>query len=237
MASAQYLIRTDGGHRVRGGDPRLAADGYLGDALRDAIFGPTTSGGPIAVGLAIETDTALAESRRKARALGLATETDASVGAAPRKARAVGLAVETETALALPRRKAKAAGIGASTESALAAARRKARAIGRADETDTAIARPSPTILSAPVGLAVETDTALPLQRAGQQAVGHGTERRRRSPRSPFLTPTTSFYGAPDADVVWALPVGMAVEHDQALALAGRKDYTKRALALLLMAA
>lgn len=144
------------------------------------------------VGLAEETDSALAVSRFKRKTPGLATETDSVLAAVGLKRRTigqaletdevlpievgvsvlVGLASETDTALAVAHAKRKAVGLTTEADSALAAKVR--RAVGLASETDTALAVARFKVKI--VGLATETDTALPVTRPLNLTVGLASE-------------------------------------------------------------
>lgn len=192
--------------------------------------------------LATETDTALALTAAHARATGLASETDSALALAKLKAKATGLASETETALALVRVKAKPVGLATETDNALAVSAVKTRSTGRADETDTALALGEP----AGVGLATETDSALSLARVKAKAVevatttetalaltarkirecGTATETDAALNLTPLKVgacgradETDAAFACPPFGVI-ARPVGLAVEMDEALALA-----------------
>lgn len=129
----------------------------------------------VAVGLATETDTAFAITRRKVRAVGLAAqETDTAFAIARSKVRAIGLTTETDTATIVARRKLRAVGLASETDSATVVGRRKVRAIALATETDTAFTVAHRKLVT--VGLATETDTATVVNRLKRRGVGLATE-------------------------------------------------------------
>jgi hypothetical protein len=123
-----------------------------------------------AIGIAGETDTALAIAKAKRKAIGVAGETDTAMPIAPTSIYAVGIAGETDSALAIAHRKLRTLGIALETESAGAIARTKTKTIGIATETDTAIAI-THTKRKA-IGIASETDTAFALARSKRKAIG-----------------------------------------------------------------
>ena len=146
-----------------------------------SIFTTEAAGGGTPVGLAAETDTALAVSPARGVDLGLAAGTDAALGVTIARVRAVGLASASDTALglaiargidlglaseadaalALGTRLVVDIGLAAETDAALAATIARAAALGLAGESDTAAAVASARILA--LALAIETDTALAL--------------------------------------------------------------------------
>lgn len=128
-----------------------------------------------AVGLASETDTPLALTAKKARAVGLATETDAALGVTEAKARTVGLATETDTALTLGTQIVVTVGLATETDTIFAVAIRKLRTVTLATETDAALAiRPAKQRI---VGIATSGNAALALGTiVKRRAVGMGTE-------------------------------------------------------------
>lgn len=104
-------------------------------------FSYSLSGGQTqAINPAIETDSAIALGRLKARVLGLVGETDAAVSLGRQKSRALGLALESDTAISLGRLKTRALGVAGQAEVAMPLGRVKRRALGVATETDTAVA-------------------------------------------------------------------------------------------------
>jgi hypothetical protein len=126
--------------------PRAGLPGTWNTPLTTAVFGD--------VGLAVETDTALAPTGKQSRDPGRADETDTALALPGKQSRAPGLAVETDTALALTGAQMRAPGI--------------------AVETDTAFALG--TVGGGPPGLAVETDTALALGATVARAPGRADE-------------------------------------------------------------
>lgn len=136
----------------------------------------------VSVGLATETDSALAVTGRKTATLGLTAETDTALAVTGRKTAAVGLAAESDTALDITGRKTATLGLAAETDTALAVSGRKVATLGLAAESDVAlpvsgrkvgavgVAGGTETALGLAavrkiyrLGLAEETDTALPL--------------------------------------------------------------------------
>jgi hypothetical protein len=120
------------------------------------------AGQTVVVGLAAETDTALAATHFKTKTVGLAAETDTALPAAHFKTRTVGQAQETDSALAATHSRVKTVGQAQETDSALAATHRRARIVGQAQETDSALSLvPAGHVVA--VGQAQEIDTALGL--------------------------------------------------------------------------
>lgn len=192
--------------------------------------------------LATETDTALALTAAHARATGLASETDSALALAKLKAKATGLASETETALALVRVKAKPVGLATETDNALAVSAVKTRSTGRADETDTALAPGAPLgvgiagetdsafalacLKSKVAQVATTTETALALTARKIRECGTATETDAALNLTPLKVgacgradETDAAFACPPFGVI-ARPVGLAVEMDEALALA-----------------
>lgn len=121
--------------------------------LRDPTLADSGGGVSLPVGLALETDLALA------RPLGLVARR----------------ADETDSALTLAVGKRIATGISAETDAALAETARKQLALGISLESDASIARPHAKILA--VGMATESAASLPLSFASPgHAVGIATE-------------------------------------------------------------
>ena len=110
---------------------------------------PASAGQDIAVGLATETDTALAVTpTAHAYDVGLASETDTGLAITPAAhAYDVGLATETDTALAVTVGAGQSIVVGlvVETDSALAVTHAKARTVGLALEFETALAIVSPS--------------------------------------------------------------------------------------------
>lgn len=146
-------------------------------------------GGDLTVitGLATETNSAFAVTRRKIRSIALSTETDTafsvSGGAAPvtvvtglatesdsafsiarTKIRSVSLSLEVDSAFNVTRRKVRSVALTAETDTALAVTRIKRRLMDLAQETDTAISLESGSI-TVVTGLASESDSALTVNR------------------------------------------------------------------------
>jgi hypothetical protein len=104
------------------------------------------TGQSAALGIASETDTAIALGRAKARLLGVASTAEAALALARVKTRAVGIAAEVDTALPIGRGKARLLGIASTTETALTLGRAKAKLLGIATETDTALPITAPSV-------------------------------------------------------------------------------------------
>lgn len=183
-----------------------------------AVSIPAAAGGT-PVGMATETDTALALSRLQIRATGLSSETDTSLALSAVQIRSAGNSIETDTALALSALQIRATGMASETDTAFALAAGGAivgtavetdsafalaavqiTATGRADEADTAQALAPVSVRAA--GMASETDSALALDRLQITATGLAAE-------------TDTAFALQSG----ALPVGMAVEEDTAFAL------------------
>lgn len=133
--------------------------------------------GPVAVGSAIESDSALPFTARKVKAVGPATETDSAQPLTRVKQRAAETTAETDAAQALARSKQRALVLAAESDTAQALARTKAKTLGLGSETDSAQALTASKRLT--VGLAAETDAAQPITRQvnGQtQLLGVATE-------------------------------------------------------------
>jgi hypothetical protein len=123
--------------------------------------------------VAPETDTAVAIGRLKSRAVAAATETDAAQALGRLKTRLVAIASETETAVAVTRRKTRAAAAAVETDAAVALGRVKSRLIGIAVETDTAVRKAGVVLGAMP---ALETDTAVVVGRRKSRALGAAAE-------------------------------------------------------------
>ncbi|MGI9420409.1 MAG: hypothetical protein ACR2RA_21520, partial [Geminicoccaceae bacterium] len=153
----------------------------VGQALEtDTALAITEGGGGVSVGQALESDTAQPITPAKAVSVGQPTETDQALSISPAKRVVVGQATETNTAL------------GVSPA--------KAVQVGQALETDTALAITKGGI---PVGQALESDTAQPITPAKRVIVGQATEINSAQPITAART----------------VPVGQATETDQALAV------------------
>lgn len=163
-------------------------------AYRTVLDATPRSAQSLAIGIAVEIDSALPIGRGKLKTLGIAAETDAALPVARSKARTLGVASEVDSALpvviggavllgpatesdiALPfgHAKAKAIGIAAELDAALALGRTHARTLGTAAELDVAL-----PVLWAPkirrIGTAVETDSALAVVAGGSTAVVRGS--------------------------------------------------------------
>jgi hypothetical protein len=101
-------------------------------------FTTSAANPPVALGQAVESDTATALTRSKSRALGQATETDTATVLGRSKARAIGQAAEVDTAQPLSALSVVVIGQAVETDTASALGRSKARALGQSVEVDTA---------------------------------------------------------------------------------------------------
>lgn len=102
--------------------------------------------------------------------VGMATETDTALALAPRQVRAVGMATGTSTALALSPVQIRPVGLATATNTALALGAKAIRPVGVAISTNTALALSAG--MSGPVGLALSANTAFALAGVQQRAVG-----------------------------------------------------------------
>lgn len=124
-------------------------------------------GGDLTVitGLATETNSAFAVTRRKIRSIALSTETDTafsvSGGAAPVTV-VTGLATESDNAFSIARTKIRSVSLSLEVDSAFNVTRRKVRSVALTAETDTALA--ITRIKRRLTDLAQESDTALSLE-------------------------------------------------------------------------
>jgi hypothetical protein len=130
-----------------------------------------TAGGTLAIGQAVETDTASAVTRAKTRGVAQASETDTATTTARVKTRGIATAAETDTATAVARVKTQSIGAGVETDtgSPVTIQGQNIVAIGQAAETDTAT--PVTRTKIRPIGLAAETNTAQPLAIDGLEFV------------------------------------------------------------------
>lgn len=140
------------------------------------VYFPASSGQTISVGQALETDTAQAIARLKAKTLGQATETDTAQAITRRKTLGIGQAVETDLAQAVTHAKTKLLGQATETDIAQAIAHAKTKALAQATETDLAqtITVSGNKIIA--VGQVTETDTAQALTARKAKQVGQTTE-------------------------------------------------------------
>lgn len=154
--------------------------------------------------------------------VGLASETDSALALAPVQIRAAGLSSETDTALALSGGQQGAVGVAVEADSALALSAVQIRATGTATETDTALA------LSAVVVVPQDAPISSIRQRPGRGPYSFG---RMFRPRIDALTnPNVQSAAtglASEADTAFARAAvqikaaGLSVETDTAFALTG----------------
>lgn len=141
-------------HRQLAGRGRRA---YAADGFADATSA-------IDVGLAVETDTALACAAVQILPTGMSVETDTALALDAGSASGAGIASETDTALALAGVQIKTAGLAAEVDTALALTGVTGTAPGIATESDTAFALVA--VQKMLVGIASEVDTAFALSPA-----------------------------------------------------------------------
>lgn len=115
----------------------------------------------LAIGQVVETPSALAMGRLKARAVGLVTETPLAQPLGRRKARAIAQVIESPSALSLGRRKTRGIAQVIESPSALPLGRVKSRMIGLVSETGTALPLGARKALA--LALVEEINLALPL--------------------------------------------------------------------------
>ncbi len=172
-----------------------------------------------AIGLASETDTALAKTWSKGRSIGLASETDTAFVMARLKGEQLGLSSEADTAFAMAHARILQLALAAETDTAFAMTSSAATVIGLSTETDTAF--PITTSAATPIGLSVETDSAFALGRAKAEAIALASE---TDSAFPILYALGRQIGlASEADTAQAfthklaVAMGLASETDSAL--------------------
>jgi len=178
----------------------------------------TTAGGGTPVGLAAETDAALAVAAARRLAVGLAAETNSPLAATIARARAAGLAAETDSPLAATIARARAAGLAAEADSALAATIARVRAVGVSAESDAALALGTHLVVA--LGLAGETDAALAATIARARALGLASESNIALGLAGQIVVAVGLAGesdaAPAATIARALALALAAESDLA---------------------
>ena len=164
-------------------------------------------GQSIAVGQAIETDTASAMGKAKTLAAGLASDAETAFAMTFAKAKSVGQSLETDSGFAVSRAKTLLAGLASETDTAFAVTLGgQVIAVGLASEADTASVIGA--LKKAVVGIATENESAFSLDRLKGVPVGIPIETD-----SAFgLTPTK------------AALIGLGLETDSALALTRLKE-------------
>jgi hypothetical protein len=168
VASMSAVHDNDSGNEIQRVDRQTTAGtsdftiGYTAGSSDDVSFAAlaisdqhTTT----AVGLAEETDTALAATTKKTLATGLSSETDTALAATAERTYTVGLASETDEGLPLSTGQTIAVGQAQETDTGLAATAERTYTVGFAEETDTGLAAVAEKTVV--VGLAEETDTGL----------------------------------------------------------------------------
>ncbi len=174
-------------------------------------------------GISTETDTAIALSTVKLRAVGQSSETDSALALSGRKVFSVGRADETDSAFALSALKSGAVGVAMESDSALALSGTKIAAVGLASETDDALALSAAKLHA--TGLASEDSTAFALTALKIAACGSSDE----TDTALALTATklAAVAQTSETDIALSLAgtklfaVGRADETDEAFALEG----------------
>lgn len=190
---------------------------------------------PVAVGQALETDTAQPVGRRKVLTVGQALELDEAqpvtvvTGGGPTIV-AVGQATETDVAQPVARRKVDSLGQALEGDAAQPVTRVKRRAVGQALETDAA--QPVGRRKVRPLGQALEADVAQPVTRTKRDVLTQALEldvaqpigrRKVRTLGQALETDLAQPITEPGATTV---PVAQAVEVDAAQPVARRKVRT-----------
>lgn len=164
--SGTTQVNDSGGYALTG-----ASDGVYTQAYRGLVMPPTgavtvyessitVTVGAAGVGVAVETDAALALAAKQIAPVGLSIEISSALALG--SAASTGLSVETDTALALPGRVVLPTGMAVETSTALALL--AGYGASPAIETDTALALTGRQIRA--VGLSLETDVAYALPAA-----------------------------------------------------------------------
>lgn len=200
-----YLV-IDGISGVLGGGIDVSAVLYEATGTLGSYFDGDTAGahwdgtpdnststfGPMVLGVASETDTALAVGRTKVKALGVAAETDAALPLGRSKARALGPATESDAALPVtaalvvppafagpwtgmvPGWRSPTGQLTPQPFGSFQVANITAAALGAAAETDSA--QPVGRAKARTVGIASETDTTVAAGRAKRRLIGIAAE-------------------------------------------------------------
>lgn len=227
----------------------MTGDGRQRQRHVGAVATHAAGGQTVVVGLASETDTALAVTPERLLALNLATEADTALPVAHIKTVQVGLANEVNSGLAVqPERiytlglssevdsalpvtpvlgaKIITVGIAPETDSALGATPERARTLGLASETDTALSvTPQLGVKIVTVGLASEADSAQPVQPLRTIAVGQASEADTALPVAAGRAVNIGIAATTDTAFALghskAVQLGIASEVDTALPLIG----------------
>lgn len=120
--------------------------------------------------VALETDSALTLAWAKSKAIGIAPETDTALALQADRLEVIGVAAETDFAFTLAHAKSKAVGIAAETDFAFVLGADRLEVIGTAGETDSAFVVGADRLEV--IGIALETDFAFALTHAKSKGVG-----------------------------------------------------------------
>ena len=185
-------------------------------------------GGEVAVGVATETDLALAIGGLKALGFTVAAETDSAQGVNPVRSALLGTAGEIDIGFAIPHRKDKPVGVATETDASLALGRLKEQAIALAAEIDTTF--PIPHRKDKPIGTAGETDAALALGPLKELLITLAGEADTTFAVSASRAKTLGVAGETDTAFVitWtkAKPLGVAGETNSAFVVTWAKAKT-----------
>lgn len=124
----------------------------------------------VPVGVAAETDTAVALGRAKTRLVGVAVDSDAALPLGRSHTRTVGAASGTDTAVPVGRRHARTVGAALESDAAVSVGGRHVRAVGVVAESDSAL--PVGRFHTRSIGVAATTDTAGTIGRAKRRLIG-----------------------------------------------------------------
>jgi hypothetical protein len=184
------------------------------------IWVPVGAGG-IAVGVAMETATALAPPAKQSRAPGIAVESASALALSPLQSMPVGAAMETATALAPLAMQSRTVGMASETGTALALPAGASAPVGLATELGTALA--CGAVQRRAPGIAVEGAAALALAGGAANGIGMAVDTSSALALSARHVKTVGM--AAESSAALALPalqvraVGMALESATALAL------------------
>ena len=209
---------------LSGATLQLAGSNAFASGIISVVLKPVSAGGSSEadIGLADETNTALALSKTERRDVALSTEAETSLALNRSQQRALGLSTETETVFALAGSNGPV-GVGLSTETdtvfALVGSQRKAVGLCTEAETSLALGRAQSRALS----LSSEAENSLALNKSQRRDLGLSTHvntslaLNRAYSRSVGISQEINIVPSAGAQV---LPVGLCVETSSALSLA-----------------
>lgn len=190
----------------------------------EEVFEPPAAGGGAAeIGLATETDAALALTSAQRLGVGQAQETDSALPLTSAQALAIGQALEQDTALPIGSSQTLAIGQAIEQDIAQPLGSGTVVAIGQAVESDSA--QPLASQQSLAIGQAVETDTAQPLDVVAGGFLGIALEQDIAQPLT--AAQRLAIGQAQESDTALALlagqgkAIGLALEADTALPVQG----------------